>query len=252
MRLTWGSRPWKVWRSHWNNRGTFRGRRITYAILVALTMLAAIPYTTINRIAAMRGWVAFDPSIQFDFDIPFLAWMVIPYLTLYFYYPAAAYLGSKDDIMWRQNIIFHQMMIISCWIAFLTFLLLPVEIDLRHLIVGVEGTRWEPWYDFLHGADKPWNAWPSLHIVQSTQVMLILRYWYPSSTLKRQVLHGFLLIMWLLLVLSTMVIKQHYVWDVVTALLLTGLGWIYWMKPSLEELKMDGKCQEFDEILNSE
>jgi hypothetical protein len=49
-----------------------------------------------------------------------------------------------------------------------------------------------------------------------------------------------------------MVIKQHYVWDVVTALMLTGLGWIYWMKPCLENLKNEEKCKEFDEILNSD
>ena len=143
-------------------------------------------------------------------------------------------------------------MLITCWRVNLVFILLPVEIDLRHLIVGIEGTHWEPWYEFLHGADEPWNSWPSLHIVQSTQVVLILRYWYPSTTTKRRVLHAFLLIMWSLLIVSTMVIKQHYIWDVATALVLTALGWVYWMKPNLEWLKTEDGDKQFDELMLSD
>ncbi|MBT6640148.1 MAG: phosphatase PAP2 family protein, partial [Euryarchaeota archaeon] len=90
------------------------------------------------------------------------------------------------------------------------------------------------------------NSWPSLHIVQSTQVVLILRYWYPPTTSRLQILHGILLVMWILLVISTMVIKQHYIWDVATALLLTGLGWMYWMKPCLERLKTQEFQDDFD------
>jgi len=246
MFLKWGSKPWRIWRSHWNGRQMLGGRRLTYAILTAMFLLAAIPYTSINRLASIRDWAAFDPTYQIDLDIPFLAWMILPYFTLYLYYPAAAWFGSKDDLMWRQNVVFHQMMLITCWIINGIFILLPVKVDLRHLIHGVQGTSWEPLYSLLHGVDTPWNSWPSLHIVQSTQVVLILRYWYPPTTSRLQILHGILLVMWILLVISTMVIKQHYIWDVATALLLTGLGWMYWMKPCLERLKTQEFQDDFD------
>ena len=241
-----------MWRSHWNQRHALGGRRLTYAILVAMTFFAALPYGAVNRLAYYRDLVAFDPTIQLDLDMPFIAWMIVPYLTLYFYYPAAAWLGSVNDTMWRQNVIFHQMMLITCWWVCVVFVLLPVEIVLRHLIVGIEGTAWEPWYEFLHGADKPWNSWPSLHIVQSTQVVLILRYWYPPSTQRMKLIHGFLLIMWFLLVLSTMTIKQHYIWDVATALLLTGLAWKYWMKPNLEALETEEAQNVFDTLMQQD
>ena len=78
---------------------------------------------------------------------------------------------------------------------------------------------------------------------------LDLRYWYPTTTSKRRILHACLLTMWILLVLSTMVIKQHYIWDVATALLLTALGWVYWMKPNLERLKTDEGNKQFDELM---
>ena len=58
--------------------------------------------------------------------------------------------------------------------------------------------------------------------------------------------------MWVHLVLSTMVIKQHYIWDVVTALLLTGLGWVYWMKPNLERLKTEEGDRQFDDLMRAD
>ena len=246
MFLKWGSQPWMIWRSHWQSRQTLGGRRVTFAILIAMGLFAAIPYTLINRFASVRDWAAFDPTLQLDIDIPFLAWMILPYMTLYLYYPVAAWLGSKNEVMWRQNVVFHQMMLLTCWGVNAIFILLPVEIDLRHLIHGIEGTVWEPFYASMHAIDTPWNSWPSLHIVQSMQVVLVLRYWYPPTTTRLRITHALLLTMWILLVISTMTIKQHYVWDVATAMLVAGLGWVYWMKPCLERLKTEEFIEQFD------
>ena len=235
-----------IWRSHWQSRQTLGGRRVTFAILIAMGLFAAIPYTLINRFASVRDWAAFDPTLQLDIDIPFLAWMILPYMTLYLYYPVAAWLGSKNEVMWRQNVVFHQMMLLTCWGVDAIFILLPVEIDLRHLIHGIEGTVWEPFYASMHAIDTPWNSWPSLHIVQSMQVVLVLRYWYPPATTRLRIAHALLLIMWILLVISTMTIKQHYIWDVATAMLVAGLGWVYWMKPCLERLKTEEFIEQFE------
>ena len=235
-----------IWRSHWQSRQTLGGRRVTFAILAAMGLFAAIPYTLINRFASVRDWAAFDPTLQLDIDIPFLAWMILPYMTLYLYYPVAAWLGSKNEVMWRQNVVFHQMMLLTCWGVDAIFILLPVEIDLRHLIHGIEGTVWEPFYASMHAIDTPWNSWPSLHIVQSMQVVLVLRYWYPPATTRLRIANALLLIMWILLVISTMTIKQHYIWDVATAMLVAGLGWVYWMKPCLERLKTEEFIEQFD------
>ena len=176
------------------------GRRVSYALIIAMIFFAAIPYAIINHLTSLRDWAAFDPSTRYDIDLIFWAWMIVPYLTLYLYYPAAALLGSKNEIMWKQNIIFHQMMLISCWIVFLIFFLFPVEIDLRHLVVDTEGTIWEPFYVMMHVIDTPWNSWPSLHIVQSMQVVLVLRYWFPPDSNRLKILHAALLISWLFLV----------------------------------------------------
>ena len=143
------------------------------------------------------------------------------------------------------------MMLISCWIVFLIFLLFPVEIDLRHLVIDTEGTVWEPFFVMMHVIDTPWNSWPSLHIVQSMQVVLVLRYWFPPDSNRLKILHAILLISWLLLVASTMIVKQHYIWDVATAIVFAGLGWKYWMKPCLEKLEDKDAQDKFDMLLES-
>ncbi len=83
MSLTWGSRPWKIWRSHWQNRSSMNGRRVSYALVGAMILFAAIPYAIINHLTSLRDWAAFNPSTQYDIDMVFWAWMIIPYLTLY-------------------------------------------------------------------------------------------------------------------------------------------------------------------------
>jgi len=101
----------------------------------------------------------------------------------------------------------------------------------------------------MHIIDTPWNSWPSLHIVQSMQVVLVLRYWFPPNSNRLKLLHAILLISWFLLVASTMIVKQHYIWDVATAIVFAGVGWRYWMKPCLDNLNDKDAQDEFDSIL---
>ena len=245
----WGRQPWRVWKSHWNNRTSLGNRRLSLAIMVMFTFLAAVPYFATNRLSDLVDRRAFSPETAFDLNLPFVAWLVIPYISLYLYYPAVALLGNKSDTMWRQNIIFTQIMIITSWMAFAIFIAFPVEIDLRHLIPDLEGTGWEGWFALVHGVDKPWNAWPSLHVVQSTQIVLVLRYWYPSDTRKVWLLQATLIICWALLVISTLSIKQHYAWDAVTALIFTWVTWQYWMKPALDKAATEEYMEAFDQSM---
>lgn len=248
-----GSEPWWFWKHHWAKRSTWGKRRLTILIILMMSMFNAIPYTSINHLSNFLQRTAFDPEIAFDTNLAFIPWMFIPYITLFFYYPAAAFLGNKDDNMWRQNIIFHQMMTISCWFVFAVFLLFPVEIDLRGPIQDQlqDGDFWHPFYVFMHSIDTPWNSWPSIHVVQSTQVVLILRYWYPSDTTKVKVAQGLLLFAWAMLILSTMFTKQHYLWDVVTGLLYAYLMWKFWMKPVLDRVATDEYAAHFDAAMES-
>ena len=234
MEKHWGLNPWRIWTSTWRQRNDWNRHRISLSVMLALLFGAAAIYSLTNQLAAYRGWSAFDPKTILDDSIPFVYWMIIPYTTLYFYYPTAAWIGVKDEKMMRENIVFHQMMLITCWIVFALFIILPVEIDLRANISYPSSQFWQTQFDLLHNVDEPWNAWPSLHIVQSLLIVFVVRRWFPSQTRIHSVLHALLWFAWISLVLSTMMIKQHFVWDVVTGIIYALVCWKYWFKPTLD------------------
>lgn len=251
MEKHWGLVPRRFWASSWKRRNDWNGHRISFSFMLAMLIGAAAIYTITNQLAAYRGWNAFDPKIFLDDSIPFVYWMMIPYATLYFYYPAAAWFGIKDEKMMRENLVFHQMLILSCWFVFAIFLLLPVEIDLRSNMEIPNSIFWQMQFDFMHTVDEPWNAWPSLHIVQSLLIVLVIRRWFPSQTKIHSVLHMLLWFAWVSLVLSTMMVKQHFVWDVVTGIIYASICWKYWFKPTLDIIGSEEGEKIFSDVFDS-
>jgi len=247
----WGLIPRRFWASSWKRRNDWKGHRISFTFMLAMLIGAASIYYFTNQLAAYRGWSAFDPKIFLDDSIPFVYWMMIPYCTLYLYYPAAAWFGIKGDKMMRENLIFHQMLITSCWFVFAVFLILPVEIDLRGDMEIPKSLFWQVQFDFMHTVDEPWNAWPSLHIVQSLLIVLVIRRWFPSQTIIHSVLHALLWFAWISLVLSTMMVKQHFVWDVVTGIIYALVCWKYWFKPTLDIAGSDEGEKIFSNVFDS-
>ena len=109
MEINWGMIPRRFWASVWRRRADWNGHRISLAFMLAMLVGAASLYSITNQLAALIGWSAFDPKTVLDDSIPFVYWMMIPYSTLYFYYPMAAWFGIKSESMLRENLIYHQM-----------------------------------------------------------------------------------------------------------------------------------------------
>ena len=246
MRIRWGSKPWKLWSSHWHNRHTFKGLRLPLALLAMVFLGLGLGYLAINYFSEWRGWTAFDPETRFDSMIPVIPWMILPYYALYFYYPMAGLLGMKNDKTQREVIIFHQILLILTIMIFGIFLILPAEVDLRDSVLDTDLGIWHTWFELLYGVDNPWNAWPSLHIVQSMLIVLIIHRWFSNDGRKATMLLGALWFAWALLVISITTTKQHYIWDAISALIVGFLAWRYWIAPALN------KCheQEVVELFN--
>lgn len=252
MEINWALVPRRIWASAWRRRDEWGGHRISYVFMLAMLIGGAAIYTLTNQIAAFRDWSAFDPNTVLDDAIPFVYWMTIPYATLYCYYPIAAWFGIKDDKMLRENLVFHQMLLLSCWFVFAIFLILPVEIDLRAGMAIPDSLFWKIQFDFMHTVDEPWNAWPSLHIVQSLLIVLVIRRWFPATNKVQSALHLLLIFAWISLLLSTVMIKQHFVWDVVTGLLYALLCWKFWFKPTLDRAGGEQGEKLFAEVFAQE
>ena len=246
MSIKWGSKPWRLWSSHWKNRHQMFGLRLPLALIFSIILGCGIGYLATNQLAEWRDWQAFDPQIELDTLIPFLPWMIIPYATLYLYYPMAAILGMRDETTQRENIIFHQTILLLTWVIFVIFLILPVEVTLRSEISGAELGIWQGLYDLLHTVDTPWNAWPSLHIVQSLLALLVVSRWYNSES---KIWHiRILWFSWFMLMLSVVTIKQHFVWDVFSGIVIAMIAWRTWILPLLNSSQSEDIIASFEAL----
>ena len=200
-------------------------------LLSLFLVLGALPYGLINRFSAWRGTTSFKVEIPLDWELPFVAWMVIPYYSFYLYFPWAAWVGAAEKHR-EHGLLFFQRLIASAWVAFACFLIFPVEIELRSQALDAEGLfGWM--MSALHEADTPYNAWPSIHVLLSILVVLFVRHigvedgtWSAPKAL----------VVWVscaLLVASTALIKQHYVFDGISGTALAFGLWYGWIRPAL-------------------
>ena len=68
----------------------------------------ALPYSVINQIMGYFDRSVMDPIMPIDSMVPFIGWSFIIYLTLYLYYPAAAWFGRVNDERIREMFAFYQ------------------------------------------------------------------------------------------------------------------------------------------------
>jgi len=118
MAIELGSKPWKIWKSHWKNQDSWYGTRLPIMLLCSITLGAGLGYLVTNKFSNWRDWEAFDPITSLDTAIPVIPWMILPYSTLYLFYPMAAFLGMRNNQSKRESIIFHQIFLILTWFIF--------------------------------------------------------------------------------------------------------------------------------------
>lgn len=115
--------------------------------------------------------------------------------------------------------------VIATVICGLVFALFPANLAFERVVPDAEPYR--SIFTLMFAVDKPHNLLPSLHIVYTvaTGLALVRTQW----SLGRHGLCAFLLIWGLAICASTMLVHQHHVLDVLTAMLLVAL--LQWLIP---------------------
>ena len=222
---------WAILDRWWPERDTWSQSKYGMFLLSLFLLLGALPYALINRFSAWRGTNTYSFETSLDWELPFVSWMVVPYYSYYLYFPLAAWVGASAGFR-RHGLLFFQRMIVAAWIAYALFLIFPVEIELRSQAQGAEGL-FGVLMTALHEADTPYNAWPSTHVLLSILVVFFVRHvwqkkgtWTMSKSIVAWTACG-------LLVTSTALIKQHYLFDGVTGTALAFALWYGWIRPAL-------------------
>ena len=222
---------WPVLDRWWPQRLEWSRPHYAGFLLTVFLLLGALPYVLINRISAWRGTTVIEVSFPIDWEIPYVPAFVIPYYSFYLYFPIAAWIGAHESVR-RQGMLFFQRMLALTWLAFVAFLALPSEIRLRSQAVGAEGL-FGTLMDEMHKADAPYNAWPSLHVMQSVLVVLFVRYALKRRDRWSPLLSVFSWTACASLVASTVLIKQHYVFDGLLSIAICVVMWRWWIRPAL-------------------
>lgn len=196
--------------------------------LLALLFIG-VCYKLVNVLATVRGVTVFDPEELFvvggrslDSRIPYLPWTFVIYecgFLLIFLLPAFTYPKTESGALELSRLYsgLFKITLAAC----VVFILCPAELTLRVVTDDQGGSK------SLHegllallNLDLPFNTWPSLHVALTGLVTLVVARW-----LERRRSVVLLWVCWAAISISTLTVKQHFIWDVITGALLALAYW---------------------------
>lgn len=144
--------------------------------------------------------------------------------------PLLATIAPKPTAYRAVNDALIFMTIICCGL----FLVFPTRVELRdHALLSLQTGAYAPWitnacqlFFKLGGAA---SAWPAMLLSHSLLIVLAVSWLRLYAPLKLCLLWVY----WLLVAGSALVLKQHYLWDVLAAVLLALVSWSLWLLPRL-------------------
>ena len=221
---------WPIWRPIRDNE-----TRLGFLYGLAGLLLVTIGplYGITNQAMAWRGTTVWDPTTSLDLGIPFLAWTIVLYLSLFFlFYPLPLFSMPNTSEARREAMLMGQGLIVLSAVSNLIFILSPAEVHIRSQAVAGIGDAhplFVAGFEFQWFVDSPYNAWPSLHVSQAGLItMFAIRWW--RGTVWKQWAIGIAFVAMSISILTT---KQHFVWDLISGLALLAVIWQYQMRPAL-------------------
>ena len=189
----------------------FRGKRLrtylAWAWWVGVAFFAVYP--TLNWLTSLRS-SPFRLYVSAELAVPFMPQLVWIYLSMYllFLFPPFFLTSTQLPALGKQ-------LIAGTIISGLFFLLFPAELGFARSLP--ENSPYAGLFAAMFEVDRPYNLVPSLHVVFSAAIALA------CADVARPVART-LLLGWLgAIAVSTILVHQHHVLDVASALVLVFL-----------------------------
>ena len=230
---------WRLWGPLYQRRARCRGLGFHILLSLVIAMVGIVGYDATLLFAEQRGVTVWSPVIEWDWRIPALPWSVLIYLTLYFYFPLPLFVADRTLRGCRDFAVFTQGMVLLFLVSYGVFLTLPVEIVVRTQMEELVPSMSSPFaelFQLVYLLDRPWNAWPSLHVSGSLLIVLFIDYcWSVKEVVStRQACSRVTLwLAWVALALSILTTKQHFLWDMVSGAVIGVLAWRWYVGPRL-------------------
>ena len=163
-------------------------------------------------------------QMRADYKIPFCEYFIIPYF-LWFPYVAAT---AAFFTLWNDNRTEFYQFAVSMGIGMTLFLIISYIFPNGHNLRPYTFPRDNVFTDMvkaLYQVDTPTNIMPSIHVFNSVMCMRAI---LECKSLKNR--HGIRIgafVLTILIVASTMFLKQHTILDVLAGLLLGRICWFF-------------------------
>ena len=145
-------------------------------------------------------------------QIPFVPLMFPVYLSIYLFLPSLLFIVESRRQVFRIIKVFT----VTAFVHFLFFMFLPVEYVLRPALANTPDDPMLTGIRIMYAVDAPFNNFPSMHVSFAFLSYFCIRRYRPNAATA-------FLVMALLVALSTVLVKQHYVADVLSAMI---LAWV--------------------------
>jgi hypothetical protein len=192
------------------------GHRVQVALLVGTCL--GLAYLAINSVSSHLTY-DFDVMSAWDRAVPFVPeWVWVYNLNIPMPLMLILLVKNGDELL---EVIAGYLVIFI--IAGVTFLVVPVHAGELRAVIGSQPETWSLtlvrfYYDF----DGVGNCLPSLHVAYS-----VYAGWWGLKLMPRPLGVPYAMV-GLSITLSTMLVKQHFIADVVTAVAVAGL--VYWLQ----------------------
>ena len=170
--------------------------------------------------APRTGYV--DVSSEIDSMIPFCEVFIVPYLLWFLFQAVWVVLVFIIDRKTYDQL--TTMLMIGMTVFLVVSILVPTRLSLRPYFIP-RNNIFVKWCLLLWKVDTPTNVWPSIHVFNTTALMMTL-FTSTNRFLKKRSVRIPVMILCLLIILSTMFLKQHSIGDVLSALVLNGISYV--------------------------
>lgn len=151
----------------------------------------------------------FDLTISLDRQIPLISIFVFPYIFWYLYMIIGYILISLKDRKEFMRVLIGQF--IGMLISYSIFFIFPTKIS--RPIISNEGIL-NTLINTIYLLDRPFNCFPSLHVLGT---YFIMRY---TKKNNNKYIYYYTQVVGVLIIFSTVFIKQHFVLDVITSIIM--------------------------------
>lgn len=178
-----------------------------------LAWFIILPIININYIiAGALAKSGKDLSLTIDKEIPYVSAFIFPYIYWYaFIFLGLVFILSKDRKRYLRSLM---VIYISMCICYLFYYFYPVEIS-RPIISN--NTLPNRLVNLIYEADRPFNCFPSIHVLNTYIIMRFTKVKDNKSWFIYTSIIG------ILIILSTLFIKQHFILDGVAAIIIAEI-----------------------------